>query len=158
MIIQGNDGDFHTDGCLKQTCKNSVWRPSFDETVCCYEGEAFTPNTTITATTTGCIMTSIQCREDGNNAKMVLQVENTCQRLLEGKQMNELEDKLDTIEDELDTVGHKLDRIEVNVDAFEEKLEVVEEKLDGLKQLFTQNLVDEVKLSNQTENLPKTGN
>merc|ERR1719427_2238603 len=65
---KGNVGDAHTEGCLKQTCKNGVWRPSLEETVCCYEREAFTPNTTITATTTqdGCTTSSTECRLDGN--------------------------------------------------------------------------------------------
>merc|ERR1711892_1003825 len=94
---KGNAGDVHTEGCLKQTCKNGVWRPSLEETVCCYEREAFTLHTTITATTTqdGCTTSSIECRLDGNKAKMVFQVENNCPKHLMENQMDALEGKVD---------------------------------------------------------------
>ena len=84
---------------MKQTCKDGVWRPSLEQDVCCYNDEAFPPNTTITATTDGCTEASIECRSDGNKARMVLNVDSTScltveQQLREVKQL--LEEHMDT--------------------------------------------------------------
>ena len=80
--LQGNYEESYTEGCLKQTCKNGVWRPSLEMTVCCFEREAFPPNTTITAITTkdGCTKSSMECIPDGDKAKMVLKLENSCNK------------------------------------------------------------------------------
>ena len=53
---------------------------SLDETVCCYEGDAFTPNTTLLTTTAddGCTTAYIECRKDGHRAEMVFKVQNDC--------------------------------------------------------------------------------
>eukprot|EP00092_Neocalanus_flemingeri_P017335 GFUD01018750.1.p1 GENE.GFUD01018750.1~~GFUD01018750.1.p1 ORF type:complete len:194 (-),score=32.26 GFUD01018750.1:135-716(-) len=77
---KASDGDFYMEGCLRITCKNGVWRPSLEETVCCYQRQAYTPHTIITATTAqdGCTTSSIECRLDSGNAKMIVQVENSC--------------------------------------------------------------------------------
>ena len=79
--------------------------------MCCYEREAFTPHTPITATTTqdGCTTSSIECRLDGNKAKMVFHVENNCPIHLMENQINALEGKVDVLEDKVDSVEGKVD-------------------------------------------------
>ena len=74
--------------------------------MCCYEREAFTPNTTITATTTqdGCTTSSIECRLDGNKAKMVFQVENNCPKHFMENKMDALGGKMDALEGKVDSL------------------------------------------------------
>merc|ERR1719508_158799 len=90
---KGEDGESHTEGCLKQLCTNGVWVSSLDDTVCCYENEAFQPNTLITTTTAqdGCTTTSMVCMLDGNKARMVFNVENNCAKQLAENKKDELE-------------------------------------------------------------------
>jgi len=75
---KGYDGQSYTEGCLKKTCKTSVWRTSMDESLCCYDREPYQKNTTITVTEDGCIKATIECVEDGDKAMMILHTENYC--------------------------------------------------------------------------------
>ena len=78
MILQGNDGESYTEGCLKMTCKAGVWRSSLDASICCYNRQPYLPNTTITATEDGCATAVIYCTQEDDVATVVLQVENNC--------------------------------------------------------------------------------
>merc|ERR1711892_597592 len=77
---KGYDGESYTEGCLKNTCKASVWRTSMDGSQCCYNREPYQKNTTITTTVTddGCVKATIECEEDGDKATMILHTENYC--------------------------------------------------------------------------------
>ena len=101
--------------------------------MCCYEREAFTPNTTITATTAqdGCTMASVDCESDGDKAKMVFKIVNNCQKLSTENQMDELEGKVDL-------VVEKVGAIEGKLEAFERNLDAVEGKVDDLKNMLVQ--------------------
>jgi hypothetical protein len=64
---KGEDGESYQDGCLLHKCKSGVWRPSLDASVCCYNGETYPFNSTITTITSedSCITTLLECQEDG---------------------------------------------------------------------------------------------
>merc|ERR1711892_63225 len=78
---KGYDGESYIEGCLKNTCKASVWRTSMDGSLCCYDRKPYQKNTTITSTVTedGCVKTTIECAEDGGKAMMILHTENYCE-------------------------------------------------------------------------------
>merc|ERR1712106_760166 len=78
---QGYDGESYTEGCLKNTCKASIWRTSMDGALCCYDRAPYQKNTTITSTVTedGCVRATIKCGEDGDKAMMILHTENYCE-------------------------------------------------------------------------------
>ena len=112
--------------------------------MCCYEGEAFTPNTTITATTTqdGCTTTAIYCRMDGDKAKMEFKVENNCHGHLMENQKDALGGigKVDTVKGKMDAVEGKVDALEGKVDKVEGKMVAVEGKVDILIKLLEQQI------------------
>ena len=136
--LQGNDGESQTDGCLKLTCKNGVWRPSIDQTVCCYDGEAFTPGGIIIEKTgqDGCTISSIRCVSDiDNKAEMVIDVSSSVCLDLEAK-IDILEQKVDNVEQNVGSVDGKVKVVEEKVDSVEGKMHAVEGKLDTLKPLL----------------------
>eukprot|EP00091_Calanus_sinicus_P016788 TRINITY_DN36359_c0_g1_i1.p1 TRINITY_DN36359_c0_g1~~TRINITY_DN36359_c0_g1_i1.p1 ORF type:complete len:130 (-),score=28.24 TRINITY_DN36359_c0_g1_i1:52-441(-) len=77
---EGNDGESFTEGCLKRTCKAEVWRTSLDAALCCYKGQPYRPNTTITTITTdkGCAKAVLSCKLEDDVATVVLQAEKKC--------------------------------------------------------------------------------
>merc|ERR1712106_547111 len=78
---KGYDGESYTEGCMKNTCKASVWRTSMDGSLCCYDRKPYQKNTTITSTVTeeGCVKATIACGEDGDKAMMIVHTENYCE-------------------------------------------------------------------------------
>merc|ERR1711892_598182 len=78
---KGYGGESYTEGCLKNTCKASVWRTSMDGSLCCYDRDPYQKNTTITSTVTedGCVKARIECEEDGDKAMTILHTENHCE-------------------------------------------------------------------------------
>merc|ERR1711892_162456 len=78
---KGYDGESYTEGCLKNTCKASVWRTSMDGALCCYDREPYQKNTNITSTITedGCVKATVECGEDGQKAMLILHMENFCE-------------------------------------------------------------------------------
>merc|ERR1711892_1212099 len=71
---KGYDGESYTEGCLKNTCKASVWRTSMDGSLCCYDRKPYQKNSTSTSTVTedGCVKAAIECGEDVDKAVMIL--------------------------------------------------------------------------------------
>merc|ERR1719153_1322247 len=68
---EGREGESFTEFCLLKKCKGGVWRTSLDPSLCCYEGQAFSPNTTVTTTMSedNCVKASVNCMVDRGNAK-----------------------------------------------------------------------------------------
>ena len=97
LKLKGQDGESYTDGCLKLTCNSDVWRPSIDETVCCYDREPYSLNSIIISTTSrdGCIVSTIECRLEENRASMFFQVDNRCGELATKKRVYELKQNLE---------------------------------------------------------------
>jgi len=75
---EGKDGESYSDGCLKHTCRATVWNTSLDKSVCCTNGMAFTTNTTISSTTSedGCVKVDVDCVDEGGHAKEVVHIQN----------------------------------------------------------------------------------
>jgi len=146
-----NDRESYTEGCIKQTCKNGIWRPSLEETGCCYEGEAFPPNSIITAVIAedGCTRTTIECRPDGNKAKMVLNVENNCPAPLVVNSLDELEGMINKIEGKLETVEGKVETVEMKLLTVDRTVDKVEEKLDALMEMLQENIAGGVQRENK---------
>ena len=65
--LQGQEGETVGSGCIIQTCKSGVWRPSLDKTVCCFNGEPFQFGSRITTinSSDNCTTTTLECEEDG---------------------------------------------------------------------------------------------
>jgi len=64
---KGQEGERVASGCITQTCKAGVWRPSLDKTVCCFNGEPFQFGSRITTVNSSdnCTTTTLECEEDG---------------------------------------------------------------------------------------------
>merc|ERR1712179_284793 len=64
---EGLNGESYTEGCVKHTCKKGVWRPSIDESTCCFNGETFNFGSTITTVDDDdrCTRTHLECTPDG---------------------------------------------------------------------------------------------
>ena len=107
--------------------------------MCCYEGEAYTPNTSIMATTSqdGCITSSIECGIDGNTAKLVFQVEKNCPKSLEANQMDKLEWKMNTVARNVADLEYTVNG---KLDALEGKMDMVVRKVDDLAQMLEQHI------------------
>ena len=103
-----------TEGCLKQTCKDGLWRPSL------------IPNTAISAKTAenGCTTTVMECEYDGHKESTIAIGGDNCLKLTEENHADGLEKKLDNIEEKINTIEEKADTAEI---------------VDLLKQLLEQN-------------------
>jgi len=78
---QADEGHQVREGCLQRTCKHGTWRSSLVSNKCCYQGEAYSINTTIYSIMSedGCAKTAIDCVEETpGDAKTVLSVKNYC--------------------------------------------------------------------------------
>jgi len=78
---QAEEGHQVREGCLQRTCKHGTWRSFLVSNKCCYQGEAYSINTTIYSTMSedGCAKTAIDCVEETpGDAKTVLSVKNYC--------------------------------------------------------------------------------
>ena len=160
--LQAKHGTVLTNGCIKETCRDGFWVATMNDGVCCHEHQAHKPNTIVTTTMADdCIGTSIECRLDGDSAKMVFLAENHCPKPATESHVDNqtqlLEAKIDKlnvkIEAEIDELGVKMeaemDSLKVDMEANKEKLEM---KMNSL----------EMKIENQTQLLEKlicqTGN
>jgi len=79
---QGEDGSQMTEGCLVLTCQGGAWRASLTTTQCCFEGETYPTNTTITSTMSQdkCVKADVVCvGGEDDKAKTVLKMENYCE-------------------------------------------------------------------------------
>merc|ERR1712106_596129 len=94
---KGDDGDFFTEGCLKKSCKSGVWRASLSHDTCCYNGEAFQPETTITTLTDGCVAAVLNCVREDDVAKTVFKINSTCGKYSTYGQVKEIKDMLEDL-------------------------------------------------------------
>jgi len=79
---QAEEGHKVTEGCLQSICKSGVWRSSLVNNMCCYDGQVYAINTTISSSISenGCAKASIDCvKETSGNARMVLRIKNYCE-------------------------------------------------------------------------------
>ena len=97
LNIKGDDGDFFTEGCLKKSCKSGVWRASLSHDTCCYNGEAFQPETTITTLTDGCVAAVLNCVREDDVAKTVFKINSTCGKYSTYGQVKEIKDMLEDL-------------------------------------------------------------
>ena len=114
-----------TEGCYRHTCHNSIWRHTLEQTICCYQGQAFSPNSVMFTETSedGCITTEIQCKEEEKQAKPVLQVENRCSMLPVPTQKDVIEEMANTVDDILEEVVGRVETVE---EKFEEMKHLLE--------------------------------
>ena len=133
ILIQGYDGEVRTEDCIKYTCKKSVWRPSMDKDVCCYQGVAFR-SFIANITQDGCT-TSLWCKHDGNQANMeyVTKCENGMEKIKQT--IAKIEKRTDYLlggDGKMDMVENKIDRIGEHVAGTEDKLKTIEDTIDEL--------------------------
>jgi len=79
---QGEDGSQMTEGCLVLTCQGGAWRASLTTTQCCFEGETYPTNTTITSTMSQdkCVKADVVCVEgEDGKAKTDFKMETYCE-------------------------------------------------------------------------------
>jgi len=50
---------------VKHTCKKGVWRPSIDESTCCFNGEAFEFGSRISKVDDDCTTVYLECTYNG---------------------------------------------------------------------------------------------
>jgi len=94
---QAENGYQVTEGCLQRKCKSGVWRSSLVSNKCCYEGKAYSINTTISSTMSedGCAKAAINCLEETpGNAKTIVSVENYCEEYATKDQLEEIKEML----------------------------------------------------------------
>ena len=85
-----------TEGCLKKTCKGGVWRSSIAREICCFNGKAFNPGSTIsTATGPGCASAVLRCELEDGLAKTMLQDQSTCGGYATVEQVQEIKEMLE---------------------------------------------------------------
>jgi len=92
---QGVADEVYREGCIKYTCKASgqndvsgIWRASIDDSVCCFNGEAFPFSSTITTISSddGCVTTSLECTQQGINTL----IRNSCSPPASKSQVTEI--------------------------------------------------------------------
>merc|ERR1711887_3524 len=62
---EGVNGEAYIEGCVKHTCKKGVWRPSIDESTCCFNGEAFEFGSRISTVDDDCTTVHLECTNKG---------------------------------------------------------------------------------------------
>merc|ERR1712168_157054 len=94
---RANDGESINEECLRKTCKRGVWRVSISQDVCCFNGKAFFPGTTIsTAQHDGCSPAQLKCvLNDVGEAKTILDDKITCGKIATKEQLQEVTEMLD---------------------------------------------------------------
>jgi len=95
---QAEDGHQISEGCLLRTCKAGVWRTSLAGNLCCYEGTAYTINTTISSSMSKdeCVKVDIDCVEEiPGQAKMILSMRNSCEEFVTQEQLEEIKEILE---------------------------------------------------------------
>jgi len=94
---QAEEGHDVTEGCLQRICKSGFWRSYLVYNMCCYEGQAYAINTTISSTISedGCAKASVDCVEEmPGNARMVLSMKNYCEDYATEQQLEEIKEML----------------------------------------------------------------
>ena len=81
--LKANDGESLTEGCLKRTCKNGVWRTSLSQDSCCFNGKVFSPGSTITTTT----FSVVRCVVKDGMVKTVVEDKPSCNKYATAEQV-----------------------------------------------------------------------
>ena len=71
-----------TEGCLVLTCQGGAWKASLTTSQCCFEGETYPTNTTITSTMSQdkCVKADVVCVEgEDGKAKTDFKMETYCE-------------------------------------------------------------------------------
>merc|ERR1712179_118449 len=87
-----------SEGCLLRSCKAGVRRTSLAGNLCCYEGTAYTINTTISSSMSKdeCVKVDIDCVEEiPGQAKMILGMRNSCDEFVTQEQLEEIKESLE---------------------------------------------------------------
>ena len=90
--MEAGNGGVISEGCIRKTCKNGVWRSSLDSMICCYEGKPYSPGSSVATVLSedGCGAAHHHCQLQDGQAVLLLTVDNRCSEYATQEQASEI--------------------------------------------------------------------